>query len=482
MFTSVDKVHKVTCDYDELFKSIATETKQMKFYNSIFNNGSNIYNQLQSLHKHYGLFSSDLNIIDYKMYEWKINNKENTEVLPITKAFYDIEVDTVEYEGFPHHDIAPCPIFFISYIMDANNEIYSYILDNPDNPSQQEFINQKLSDDYLKSFADEIGVKKVHVKKFTSEIKLIRAFLKQVQLDKPDFLGAWNAIFDLATIVNRIRQLTPDIDPIEYFCPHEFEYAHVTVKEDTKAEHVSKKKSTFDITGYTQYVCLLESFANIRASMAKRESYSLDSILFEELGESKYEYEGTIKSAAYENYEKFWKYSVFDSFRLLQLENKNRDINLLNDMSLLTNTRFAKVMSKTISIRNFAYELLLKDGYIIANNHNKFIEHEKKKFKGAFVATPDGIDRVGTELFKGFRSNRIFSNVIDEDLASLYPNIIQSNNIDSNTLIGKILFPENPELEELFPMLISENDYIQLGNVFLGLPTIDDVINTYLME
>ena len=102
-----------------------------------------------------------------------------------------------------------------------------------------------------------------------------------------------------------------------------------------------------------------------------------------ELGEGKFEYEGDIKTAAYVNFESFLKYSIYDSYRMYQLETKCRDIDVMYANSLMTCTRLNKVLKKTTSIKNIAKVFLEKEGYILSNNLNIFIEREKKKFQGA---------------------------------------------------------------------------------------------------
>jgi DNA polymerase elongation subunit (family B) len=248
------------------------------------------------------------------------------------------------------------------------------------------------------------------------------------------------------------------------------------IRPDTFNTDFSKKKSQFEVTGYTQFICLLENFASIRATMGKRESYTLGDILLEEIGESKYEYEGDITDALYVDFEGFLKYSLYDSFRLYQLEEKNKDIDLLYKMSLMTATRFSKVMTKTVSIRNFAAMVLEGEGFILSNNHNKHKDHgEKEKFRGAFVALSKLMDPVGIEL-NGVRSAKVYENVIDEDLASLYPSIILAWNIDADTMVGKIRCYDKPELDDEIPALLAEADYVKIGNQLLGLPTVSDVL------
>jgi hypothetical protein len=100
------------------------------------------------------------------------------------------------------------------------------------------------------------------------------------------------------------------------------------------------------------------------------------------------------------------------------------------------------------------------------------------------VANPNLIAKVGIEV-NGSKTHNIFENVIDEDLASLYPSIILSSNIDSETMIGKILAEDDDEYLGLFGEMIAEADLVSIGNHFLNLPSFEDVVENigdFLLE
>ena len=485
-YVSKDLCKPITTRYEDIRYSMAKISDQMDFYKTCIRNGR--WKDLRNLEKDVNIHLSDVPLADYKIREWIEKNRHQTVHIPVAKAFYDIEVDIYGYDGFPDPELAPCPVSLISYLYEPTMTLHSFILRNPDNQSQADFLEalEAHKEDYVAMLLEEFNADnggKVKYKKlrdirfhvYDTEEELIRKFFALVKRDKPDFAGAWNASFDMKTLEQRL--LKEGIDTVKVMCPSEFPYKQVNIQPDTFNTDFSKKKSLFDVTGYTQFICLLENFATIRATMGKRENYSLGAILFEEIGESKYEFEGDIQDAMYVDFEDFLKYSLYDSFRLYQLEEKNKDIDLLYNMSLMTATRFSKVMTKTVSIRNFAAMVLEKEGYILSNNHNRLKEHgEKKKFKGAFVALPEMMHPVGIEL-NGVRSGKVYENVIDEDLASLYPSIILAFNIDADTMIGKIMCESKPNLEDDIPTMLAEADPIRIGKELLGLPNIEEVLD-----
>lgn len=479
----------ITVPYDDIYYEMAKVSNQMRFYQECVSNNNR--RSLWAIEKDIDLHLTDMPLADYKIRQWLDANRDQMRHIPLAKSFYDIEVDIYGYEGFPEPEEAPRPVALLSYIYEPTMTLHSFILRNPKNQSQTEFLLafEEHRQEYIALLLEEFnapgeGDEKLQYKElmdirfhiYDEEEELIAGFFKLVKRDKPDFCGAWNASFDMLTLQNRL--LKKKRNPVQVMCHQDFPYRQVNIRPDTFNTDFSKKKSMFEVTGYTQFICMLENFAAIRATMGKRESYALGAILLEEIGESKFEYEGDIQDAMYVDFEGFLKYSMYDSFRLFQLESKNRDIDLLYNMGLMTATRFSKVMTKTTSIRNFAAMLLEKDGYILSNNHNKQIDHgEKKKFRGAFVALPNMMEPVGIEINDGIRSIRVYENVVDEDLAALYPNLILSFNIDADTMIGKIFCDERPELDDAIPTMISENDPVDLGKQLLGLPSVDDILS-----
>ena len=184
------------------------------------------------------------------------------------------------------------------------------------------------------------------------------------------------------------------------------------------------------------------------------------------------------------DYEEFLKYSIYDSFRIFRLEYKNRDIDLLHSMMLMTATRFKKVMAKTTSIRNFAAMLLAKDGFILSNNHNRFAEEAetKEKFRGAWVAMPELMARVG-EALGGKPTNTIFSDLVDLDLSSLYPSIILAFNVDADTMVGRIEPVKDLGIGgDDVATVLSSGDPVEAGARLLGLPTFEELLAEFTSE
>lgn len=404
---SADKVDRIDCKYHQLYEAIASTSKDRKLkYDKLTQLDSP--SNMRKMHDDLNLCLTDLHLEDYAMAQWKrVHRDEITDEFPLTKGFFDIEVDSINHEGFPDENEAPCPINFFSYLDSNSLTLYGLCLLNPENQSQKEFYlkyretkgnihwtsdNNEFCRNVLNThFNDEnedIGAKplqRLEIVFFADELDLIKYFFKLVNEHKLDYMGAWNSYFDLKTIENRIIKLGESPETI--MCA-EVPYRKVQIVYDNRTDDIRDRSNTFNITSNSIWCDMTFFYAAIRKPQGMKESYSLDYTLLNEIGESKFDYDGDIKDAVYVNYEAFLLYSLYDSYRLYQLECKTKDMNTVHELSLLSSTRAHKVFKKTIMIRNFTADRQIDKGRILTNNLNVFIEHETEKFEGAFVSDP----------------------------------------------------------------------------------------------
>ena len=481
---SLDKVEEVHCKYSNLSKTIAEITNRQDFYNRCIE--QNKLSSLRKLHNHKDIHRSDIDIQDYMIFKYNRENRKFLKNFNLQKGLFDIEVDIFDYDdGFPEPEKAPCPINFISYIDNKTLEMRMFCLFMPTNENQKEFFN-KYKGDSENLWTDENNewTKKTHKEHFSkmkslkvywfkSELNLIKKFYSFVHRDKADYLCAFNAYFDLKTIEQRLIQLGDN--PSDVMCPEEFPLKKVYLKEDTYSVDLDDKSDTLDVAGWGSCIDLRFAYLAKRKGQGKLESTKLGDILLNELGESKFELTTSIKEEAYANYENFFLYSGYDSYRMFELEEQNMDVDLIHLMFNMLYTRQSKVFRKNICIINLMSEFYLSEGEVISNNRNKFIEHESlTDFKGAFVASSELVNPVGINI-NGQQSKTVFNDTIDQDFTGLYPAIISAFQVGDKTLMGKIM-TENPFLNEYFGELINEKDYIHIGNSFFGMPTFSDVL------
>lgn len=497
-YIPIDDVDPFVCSSTDVVKSVHYNLGlDDLFWNNIrekkFNNNNAI---LLNPNVH----GADIDIEDFyigKHYEeYPISDSNNY----FTKSFFDIEVDSLKSLGFPEAEKAECPVNAISFFYDENMTLIEFLLNQPENKSQQEFKKHKkeFKERIIKKYKDEYGIDiKLKITFFDEEENLISSFFNVIHELKPDFCGAWNLTnFDIQYLVNRLQNLgfvnNPDIENGKdvlnsILCCDEIPYSYQSLRLDTREQDPADKNSYFQCVDYTNWVDMLLLFANLRKSFGKRDSYALDDIAKEEIGAEKLHFKDpntTIKNSCWMDFEEFTEYSIHDSVLLYLIEKKNNDFNMLYTIAAKTETRITKALKKTVCIKNLARRFYYDKGYIMSDNHNtsfgEINRKEKKEFRGAFVADPNLIQPVGTDL-NGLLSKYLFDNVIDFDLSSLYPSIILAFNVDATTQYGFIdLSYYKNRIDELNEKITEceENNYDELEDYKQELEKITELYDT----
>lgn len=501
MFIERDKVEKHITYSDNLFREIALKTDSMAYYDRAIGTRAARSN-LKNLLKHNYIYDSDMDVTDryvknfMEEFEPDINYK-------LHKTYFDIETDLMPngfkdkgYIGFPDEDIAPCPINIISFFDSKAMIEYSFILRNPLNKSLIEFeknvevYKQELKD-WLRE-EDDVILNDLVVNFYNSEEETIEAFLNTLHKIDPDLLGAWNSGFDWKTIMNRLQHIYKNKKDLKdkgiraydqmlsVVCDQKYslvknkhgEDLYLTPKayyKQNKDKSIVDRMDEFTVLDGIFHADQMLLYANIRKATVK-ESYSLDAIANEELGKEKLDYTGyTIKNLAWKNFPKLFKYSNKDTILLHLLESKNLDVDMVQKLCEVTNTRKYKVFKKTVSIKNFVCKFAEMQGYVMGNNKNaqygddgqyfedqflskkNLVEYDntyltafaKKENFGAFVGNPMQNDYQGVEDISGNKSMFLFKNVFDEDFSALYPSIIRSYNLDKNSQVGKFFLVDD---------------------------------------
>lgn len=480
-FMKQEQVRQVQCNYNELFKSISNELKDKRLSDFISdayrNGGRDRGNLLNQVHLDTRLHGTDIHITDYYMgiflqkYPYTKNN------FGLTKCFFDIEVDSSEIQGFPEQEKAECPVNAITMVDINNKKIYTYLLSYEGHKGYDEFITKieefktrikaRYKEETKMDFDIEINI-------YEEEDSLIYSFFETVNEQiRPDFLCAWNADFDIPYLLNRIDRL--GYDRAEICCPQEFPIKQAYYKIDTSKKDLSDKSSTYQISGYTNYIDLMCLYANITKPIGKEESYSLDYIGQKVTGMSKDEVVDNMKTFHFANFEKFVEYNIQDTIMLAMIEVQTLHIDLVYTVSCITQTRITKAMKKTVCLKNLARQYAFDQGYVQSNNRAGLHPQIEGKIKGAFVAIPENIAKVGMYIYNEL-SRFIFECCTDLDLASLYPSIMRALNISVETCIGKVYIDlEGCDGETLLQDYLS-GDILNFGAKYLNLPTVAEMV------
>lgn len=548
MFIEKDKVEKVTTYTDMLFRELAIKTDSLNYYDRVVTTWGERSSNIKNLFKHNWLYDTDMDYADRYIASFH-EEFQPDENYKLHKCYFDIETDLMPdgfkrdskgnfgYIGFPDEEIAPCPVNIITLFDEKAMAVYTFVVRNHLNNSIGEFerdaesfktyLSEKLDTE------DDIRVESVNITFHNSEEEAIESFFQTMHDIDPDFALAWNQAFDVVTLMNRLKKLysrkpelremgiTPQDQMITILSDSKY-----LIQTDSKgnpaylppkAYFIARKDKsfvdrtdTFDVMDGINWMDQMLYYANIRKTSGQKESYSLDAISYDELGKEKLEFSPgeTFKTLPWTNFKKFAEYNIRDVMLLHLLEEKNLDMDMLQRLSEITNTRKEKVFKKTISLKNFVNKYAFDNGYIMGNNknakygddsyhyadkylpNNKILEQDQNyleeftKFEnfGGFVLDPNKNLPDNGVVLNGKPSKYLFESVFDMDFSSLYPSIIRAYNLDKNTQIGKFFLIDSHIKDKLvteygYDGLFEESKNAQAAGANLGEGSVD-VANT----
>ena len=248
-----------------------------------------------------------------------------------------------------------------------------------------------------------------------TEEELLITFLELI--DDADVMSGWNSEgFDIPYMVNRIaRKIGKEYT--KKFCLWD------QYPKRREFEKYGKAQETFDTIGrlHLDYMALYQKY-----TYHEMHSYSLDAIGEYELGERKVDYQGTLDQLYNNDFHTFIDYNRQDVELLVKLDAKLQFIDLANviahDNTVLIQTTMGAVAVTDQAIMNEAH----RRGLIVPDKqHDKTQKHypQSTQAAGAYVATP----------VRG-RHEWIGS----MDLNSLYPSILRSLNLSTETIVGQV--------------------------------------------
>ena len=449
-FIEQEKTDRITVPYKNLLYDIAERTDNLEFYkNNVYNGNRYNNNRLHTLPR---VMMSDSNIEDH--YRWKFGNMYKNELGPISKAYFDIEADTINAKG-DFVELGECPINAVSLIDDRTQMVHTFLLRNSENPLIEEFeksvgpnLYKELKDFVINAVGGPEAANKYKVDTlnfqfhfYTEEIDLIKDLFSYINNLKPDFVLAWNMAFDIPYIIQRIKNL--GYRPEDIMCHPDFKYktANYYIDERNINEFAERGDKAM-ISAYSVYLDQLIHFASRRKGRSAIANFRLDYIGEITCGVKKLDYKHITTSLAklpYKDYKTFVFYNIMDTIVQYCIENKVNDIGNAYNNVLLNNTRFDKIYRQTVYLHNRAIKSFYNSGLIMGNNCNK--DNTKVPFPGAFVSDP----RLNSDYSKMTINGKpvsVFNNLNDFDYKSLYPSITSEFNMGPNTIIAHLTIPE----------------------------------------
>ena len=342
------------------------------------------------------LFESDVN----RTFKCLADNYLGKDTPNLNLAFFDIEVDFDKDVGFaPPED----PFNAITAIAVHLSWLKTTVclVCKPDTLSRED--------------AAEICSRFPDTMLMDTEEELLKTFLELI--DDADVMSGWNSEgFDIPYTVNRISR-TIGKEYTKKFCLWD------QYPKRREFEKYGKAQETFDTIGrlHLDYMALYQKY-----TYHEMHSYSLDAIGEYELNERKIDYKGTLDQLYNNDFYTFIDYNRQDVELLVKLDAKLQFIDLANviahDNTVLIQTTMGAVAVTDQAIINEAHHR----GLIVPDKvRDKVQKHypQSTQAAGAYVATP----------VRG-RHEWIGS----MDLNSLYPSILRSLNLSTETIVGQV--------------------------------------------
>lgn len=406
---------------------------------------------IRNMHKHQNVFGSDYDMENWMRIQWVLHNHTD-KPKPITRQYCDIEVDSIDIEGFPTG--GNCPINAITLVDKEDMTSFTFLLRNDKNPQIKEFEEdiESFVEELHEAFDETYGTLDYRIYMYDDELQMIKDLFKLVHTLKRDFLMFWNGMgFDIPFIMDRLEVL--GVDPKDVFCHKDFKVKELYFKKDTRNFAIPNKSDFLLSSSYTKIMDDMLVYAGLRKGQGEMRSYSLNAVASTEIGDKKLDYgeEANIKTLPYVNFKKFVMYNIKDVLLELGIGDRTQDIENLYQRSYTNATKYDKIFKQTVFLKNRAYIEYYRQGLIIGNNINiEYVydnkpkkidgetDEEDEKFDGALVADPMLNEFEGIMLY-GNKSMFIFDNVVDMDFSSMYPNIIIAFNIAPNCMVGKLI-------------------------------------------
>ena len=328
------------------------------------------------------------------------------------EVFFDIEIEMGGALTEDYIRSAPKPVTSIAWWHRQKDEWKILILDKKDELQHTQEENREI-----------IPVK--------TEKALLEAFLTHLREINPNILVGYNSdYFDIPYLYYRLcnvfdKEIANMLSPIG------------------KVQDVSQwsKDDWLKIAGVESldYMKLHKKF-----SFRDEPSYKLDALGKKYVGLEKIEYEGSLDRLFKEDKQKFVAYNFRDVEILKALDEKFKYLPLTKNLAHKGKINYSDVYKNSM-IHDGAISAYLLSQNIIppARDRNPIF---KKNYAGGYLFCPHA---------------GLFKYMFDEDLTSLYPSIIMSLNIGKETLVGRILIPNEKvivEGKEIFNCRYGLND------------------------
>lgn len=480
-----DSVDEYTVKYKNLTKELYDLCGETDFFFECLRTGN--YKSLNRIHLDTRLFGTDVNINDH--YRMRFNETYTCSNTKADVGFFDIETDAIKYIGETIDKEGNSPVSLITYISNSTNSVFTFILRNPNHPSEKiyeekdyskvplrkkpgQLLNKIYSDNvkkfenkiskltksqinnYIKNFIINEGVRGIdNYNKFNltnleynllfydDENELISDFFYFVKKLEPDIMEAWNIGFDITYLIERCKKRNLNI--LDVICSDEFNKKQCFYKIDTNPNHrdLGKRGDFGVISTKTIWIDQLLQFGAKRSGQKKYDKYTLDHIgeCICDIHKLSYSHiTHDLLELPYLDFEIYLLYNIMDTIVQKCIEETTSDADTLIAKAQMNSIRYEKAYRQTYYTETRARQEFLKNNdLILGNNVNKIFNKPKENYPGSLVANPTLVKKRGVKIFN--KHTMVYNNCDDFDIKSEYPNDMRENNMSHQTMIGRLI-------------------------------------------
>lgn len=256
-----------------------------------------------------------------------------------------------------------------------------------------------------------------------NEKDMILKFLDKWEELDPTIVATWNGeFFDMPWIYFRFRQVVGEEQTIRL---SPIGKIRVSEHKDIKSDQLISSVLIGGVN-HLDYMLLHKKYI-----MKEEPSYKLKDIGPKYANLEKIEYEGNLNQLFKNDINLFIDYNLRDVEILEGLEKKLKFLELTVLISHICNIPYEQIYYNTAMNEGAILKFLRRLKIVSPNKpttHNSSLKISKESYAGGFILEP----------IPG-----LYFDVIDLDFTSLYPSIIKSLNLGIETLIGRILTPNN---------------------------------------
>ncbi|MGB9674566.1 MAG: DNA polymerase domain-containing protein, partial [Nanopusillaceae archaeon] len=309
--------------------------------------------------------------------DYYFNKTEDNIIVP--KIMY-LDIEVLSDGSFPKPEEANFPVVLVTF--KDNDSKVTYSLSDP------------IEDDRLKD---------KNIIYFKDEKELLLETARKISTSDIDIVTAWNVYFDIPYIYQRMKRLGLDtrlLSPLGY------------------EPEIDFNRETIDIAGLV-VVDLLEGYKHLVEN--KKESYSLDFIANDELGEGKSHKGSAFNILWEEDRAEAISYNINDVDLIYEIDKKLDILGYLNELRNTASIPWKYINFTSKIVDSLLIRFMKERQMAVRSKLQEVSQYNESTKYGAYVYEP----------IPGLHDN-----VYEVDFSKQYPSTIQTLNIGTNTFFA----------------------------------------------